>query len=83
MDTIKRRCPWCDGLFLLNNGIALCPHCRKPVKANQTTHEITLRMYSEAIAKVAEFWTSELEIWAGEFGEDAVKKLKQSLDKTG
>ena len=39
-------------------------------------------MYSEAIAKVAEFWTSELEIWAGEFGEDAVKKLKQSLDKT-
>ena len=40
-------------------------------------------MYSEAIAKVAEFWASELEIWAGEFVEDAVKKLKQSLDKTG
>ena len=74
--TTRRKCPWqgCSGYFLLDFGVALCPHCRKPVKAVGGVSEEKLKdAYVEALGEKLAFWQNEIETWAAEFPELAAK----------
>lgn len=85
-DTVRRACPWCGGFFLLDSGIALCPHCRKPVKAGEgalPAHQVLRQEVAEALYEKAEFWRAELAACAVEFGEAAVRGLRGWLGERG
>lgn len=81
---IRRKCPWCGGLFYLDSGIALCPHCRRPVKAEgKATHEMLRLAFAEALAKKSAFWAKEWATWSEEFGADALDKLADMARSIG
>jgi len=67
-------------MLFLDSGIALCPHCRKAVKADGATsryREAMASAYADAIAGNTAFWKAQVAEWAAEFGYDAVKKLAE------
>lgn len=80
MDITRRKCPWCGGLFYLDEGVALCPHCRKPVKApGHKARETLGAAYAQALAERLAYWQAEMAELAASFPEAAARLRKELL----
>jgi hypothetical protein len=81
MDVIRRKCPWCGGLFYLDQGVALCPHCRKPVKADGQKNESLRLAFIGALADKAAFWQGEIAELMTSFPEAAERLRREFVDR--
>jgi len=74
MDATRRKCPWegCGGYFYLDEGIALCPHCHKPVKAKVGASWTGFASAcADALADRLAYWQAEVAELATSFPEAA------------
>lgn len=61
--------------------MALCPHCRKPVKAvvGKIAGDALRDAYARVLADKLAFWQAEASAWAAEFGTEATQKLLELI----
>jgi len=64
-------------------GPAREPEFRPKVIAPNMERQAMRTALAEALFERRQFWEGELAAWAGEFGEDAVRGLKEMMEERG